>query len=304
MTFDVIDDTGENFSSTSATTTPTGTVTTGTPFGSGFNTDESSLYSQIGSSGAQFLIDAGDTAYDSGSETEFRRSPAGSAGQLLPRSEQLLRTHLLPPGRGDPDVRGRWRPQPGPHQPEGVADTDLCAGLGRDLRLRQLCLRRYRRHHHLLPRRLVRLLLRKRPDLRDRRCMGRECASGRLGNTTGTLCGGIGSTTAVAACEPYQADADEHWQTTSPEYQWLAADLAAHPGGVKLAVFHFPLRSDSASQPSDPYTQNSRRIRLLQPASRPCSRATGCTSPSTGTPTPTSGSLPRTTCRTASSSTT
>ena len=58
------------------------------------------------------------------------------------------------------------------------------------------------------------------------------------------------------ASGPYQVDRDYHWQTSSPEYQWLKADLQAHPGGLKFAFFHFPLRSDSATEGSDTYLQN------------------------------------------------
>ena len=83
-----------------------------------------------------------------------------------------------------------------------------------------------------------------------------EGSTGRLGTTTGSLCGAAG-TSAATNCQPYQADADEHWQPSSAEYKWLAADLAAHPGGIKFAVFQFPMRSDVAAQPSDLYTQNS-----------------------------------------------
>ena len=58
-----------------------------------------------------------------------------------------------------------------------------------------------------------------------------------------------------AAGGPYQVDRDYHWQPNSAEYQWLKADLAAHPGGLKFAFFHFPLRSDSATEGSDQYLQ-------------------------------------------------
>ncbi len=58
------------------------------------------------------------------------------------------------------------------------------------------------------------------------------------------------------AANQYQVDRDYHWQTSSAEYQWLKADLAAHPGGLKFAFFHFPLRSDDATEPSDSYLQN------------------------------------------------
>jgi hypothetical protein len=58
------------------------------------------------------------------------------------------------------------------------------------------------------------------------------------------------------AANEYQVDRDYHWQTTSAEYKWLKADLAAHPGGLKFAFFHYPLRSDDATEPSDTYLQN------------------------------------------------
>ncbi len=60
----------------------------------------------------------------------------------------------------------------------------------------------------------------------------------------------------TAAGGGYQVDRDYHWQTSSPEYQWLKADLQAHPGGLKFAFFHFPLRSDSATEPSDTFLQS------------------------------------------------
>lgn len=59
----------------------------------------------------------------------------------------------------------------------------------------------------------------------------------------------------TAAGGPYQVDRDYHWQPGSPEYLWLKADLQSHGNSLKLAFFHYPLRSDSASEGSDPYLQ-------------------------------------------------
>ncbi|MCW2809737.1 MAG: metallophosphoesterase, partial [Friedmanniella sp.] len=53
----------------------------------------------------------------------------------------------------------------------------------------------------------------------------------------------------------YQNDHDAHWTTSSAQYQWLAADLAAHPNALKFAFWHYPLYADSSSQPSDLYLQ-------------------------------------------------
>ena len=66
-----------------------------------------------------------------------------------------------------------------------------------------------------------------------------------VGTATGGACG--------SHCEIYQVDHDAHWTTSSAEYQWLTSDLAAHPGGIKFAFFHFPLRSDDATEPDDQY---------------------------------------------------
>ncbi len=60
----------------------------------------------------------------------------------------------------------------------------------------------------------------------------------------------------VGKTNMYQVDHDAHWTTSSPEYQWLAADLASHPNTIKMAVFHYPLRSDNSTQASDTNLQN------------------------------------------------
>ena len=51
----------------------------------------------------------------------------------------------------------------------------------------------------------------------------------------------------------YQNDRDAHWTTSSAEYQWLKADLEAHPNALKFAFWHYPLYADSNSQPGDTY---------------------------------------------------
>lgn len=53
----------------------------------------------------------------------------------------------------------------------------------------------------------------------------------------------------------YQNDRDAHWTTASAEYQWLAADLAAHPGGLKFAFWHYPMFAANSPMPPDTYLQ-------------------------------------------------
>jgi chitodextrinase len=73
-------------------------------------------------------------------------------------------------------------------------------------------------------------------------------ANSNTGTATGGNCG--------SACVLYQVDHDAHWTATAAEYQWLASDLATHPGGLKFAFFHFPLYADNSTQPNDPYLDN------------------------------------------------
>jgi chitodextrinase len=68
------------------------------------------------------------------------------------------------------------------------------------------------------------------------------------GSATGGSCG--------SRCAAYQVDHDAHWTPTSPEYTWLKQDLAAHPGGLKLAFFHYPLYTNNGTQVSDIYLDN------------------------------------------------
>jgi hypothetical protein len=57
----------------------------------------------------------------------------------------------------------------------------------------------------------------------------------------------------VGTASVYKNDFDNHWQASSPEYQWLQADLAAHPGEVKIAAHHLPMYSDNATETTDTY---------------------------------------------------
>jgi hypothetical protein len=57
----------------------------------------------------------------------------------------------------------------------------------------------------------------------------------------------------VGTADLYKNDYDNHWTPSSAQYQWLAADLAAHPAALRIAVLHFPFYSDNATETADPY---------------------------------------------------
>jgi hypothetical protein len=67
----------------------------------------------------------------------------------------------------------------------------------------------------------------------------------------------------VGSTDLYDNDYDAHWTTSSAEYRWLAADLAAHPGQLKFAFFHFPMYSANATEASDPLLQGSTHLEGL-----------------------------------------
>jgi hypothetical protein len=55
------------------------------------------------------------------------------------------------------------------------------------------------------------------------------------------------------ASTPYGQDYANHWSPGSAEYQWLLADLRAHPGVMKFAFMHYPWYSANSSQASDTF---------------------------------------------------
>ena len=69
----------------------------------------------------------------------------------------------------------------------------------------------------------------------------------------------------VGTADPYKVDYDYHWKPSTAEYQWLKADLAAHPSILKFAFLHFPIYTDSRSEASDTFLQGSNSLEgLLQ----------------------------------------
>lgn len=240
VTFDVIGDTGENYAYTDGT--PADDVEfSGESPSNPTNPDEAAIYKQIGSSGAQFLLNAGDVGYSGGTASNY-----GDLEQIGtdPEVSNIFGPDYMPQTGGIPSFVAdgnhgqnvatlRTWPTPqtaaassGTYDFDSYSGTDSISGTFPD-------------DWYAFSTGNVRVYV-----------IDSAWADGSTGTATGSLC------STPSYCLNYQADADEHWQTTSAEYTWLKADLTAHPGGVKFAVFHFPLRSDNATQPSDPYTEN------------------------------------------------
>ena len=59
----------------------------------------------------------------------------------------------------------------------------------------------------------------------------------------------------VGTSTAYGNDYASHWTSSSPEYQWLQADLAAHPSELKFAFLHYPFYSDQDTETSNTFLQ-------------------------------------------------
>jgi hypothetical protein len=67
----------------------------------------------------------------------------------------------------------------------------------------------------------------------------------------------------VGTANVYKNDYDNHWTSSSAEYQWLAADLAGHPTTLKFAFMHFPMYSDNTTETSDLYLRGESSVQGL-----------------------------------------
>ena len=67
----------------------------------------------------------------------------------------------------------------------------------------------------------------------------------------------------IGTASQYQVDYDYHWAAGTPQYEWLKADLAAHPSVLKFAFWHFPVYSDNPFESTDTFLQGSNSLEGL-----------------------------------------
>jgi Calcineurin-like phosphoesterase len=67
----------------------------------------------------------------------------------------------------------------------------------------------------------------------------------------------------IGTATAYKNDYDYHWAPGTAQYQWLLADLAAHPSVLKFAIFHYPLLSDNPNEATDTYLLGSSSLEGL-----------------------------------------
>jgi hypothetical protein len=225
VSFDVVGDLGETLYNNSGAGFP------GEP--ANFNPDQAGIDHLIGSSGAQFVVTAGDVAYAGGTEDNY-----GDLQQTGSEVSGMFGPSYWPETGGLPtfgsvgnhgqnvDSLRVWPESNTTAASGGVYAYDSYPG-GVDGTSASSAPDEW----YAFSTGNVRMYV-----------LDAGWANGNVGTAPGGM---------------YQVDHDVHWAPGSPEYTWLANDLAAHPGGVKMAVFHFPLRSDNSTESSDVYLQNS-----------------------------------------------
>lgn len=67
----------------------------------------------------------------------------------------------------------------------------------------------------------------------------------------------------VGTSSEYKIDYDYHWAPGTPQWEWLKADLAAHPSLLKFAFLHYPLYSDNPHEAASPFLQGDDKLEGL-----------------------------------------
>ncbi len=223
LTFDVVGDVGETLYSSS------------TAFPNNLNTDQAAIDSLIGRSattaGAKFVVTAGDVAYSGGTQANYGDLQNGGS-----EISDIFGPSYWPETGGLPVYAGEgnhgqntiglhnWPEAAIAQSSGGVYAYDSYPAISAD----GTKAASYPDAWYAVSDGNVRLYV-----------IDAAWADGNVGSTN-----------------MYQVDHDAHWTTSSPEYKWLAADLAGHPGSIKMAVFHYPMRSDNSSQSSDTNLEN------------------------------------------------
>ena len=268
LTFDVVDDSAETYYALPNSSFP-----------GNLNTDQAALDKLIGQSGARFAVLAGDTAYNNGDQTNFGDLQQGGA-----EVSDVFGPSYWPETGGIPTFKANGDhglnqeslqifPTPNTASSSGgtYAYDSYPAGFGITSSFNE-------------------------PDdwyaiqSGDVRIYVLDAAWNEQlnqGNSTGSLCPGNTSN-----CQQYEMDYNEHWQTSSAEYQWLSHDLASHPGGSSSpSSITRSARTPPASRVTS-ISRTARPTRTPPPASKSCWRPTGSEPPSADMPTPTPGSIP------------
>jgi fibronectin type 3 domain-containing protein len=195
------------------------------------NPDQANVLQQMSVSGARFAVMTGDTAYPGGGQNEYGDLQQAGTDQ----STVFGPSFWTVPGRSLPvfNVTGNHGFTNGSNQVINWPEGNAASGSG------------------------GRYLMEQYPSINGTTATNYpsmwyafDAGPARFYALTSAWADGNNGSATV-----YQNDHDQHWTVNSAEYQWLKADLEAHPNALKFAFWHYPLYADSSGQPSDTYLQ-------------------------------------------------
>ena len=198
---------------------------------SGDNDDQARVIEQVADSGAQFAVTTGDTAYESGSQTNY--------GDLVQTGEETSTIF------GDEfwTVAGSgvalFNAQ-GNHGMNSTAlinwpqDVAVATSRGR-YTMEQYCC----------------------PNGSDAVTYPSSWYAFNAGGARFYVLEAAWGNSNVGDGDIYSNDYEAHWTTSRAEFQWLQNDLQSHAREVSFAFFHFPLYADNPTEGSDPWLHGS-----------------------------------------------
>jgi hypothetical protein len=239
LTFDVVGDMGE-------------TTDRGTNSPASVNTNQAAIDSLIGSSGARFAVAVGDIAYNDGGNYNYgdlEQTGTNVSGPNLTEISDVFGPNYWPLTGGIPLFAADGNHGQNSNTLTTWPESATATNSGGTYKMEQyssvegngISTTSYPSNWYAFSSGNVRFYV-----------LDGSWTDANVGTATGLDCP---YTAGSMNCKIYQVDAEEHFLPADAEYQWLVNDLQAHPGGIKLAFFHFPLRSDNATQDSDVYLQ-------------------------------------------------
>jgi hypothetical protein len=200
---------------------------------SGNNPDQANVLSQIANSGVQFAMTVGDNGYPSGSQTNYGdlQQKAANVSAIFGPSFWAVPGRSIPifPTSGN---HGFTASATSPHTEllNWPQDRAVAASNGSYVKQQYCCVNGTNAAYYSSAWYAF--------DAGNARFYVLQATWADTNTGTGTV---------------YSDDYAAHWTPSSPEYQWLQADLAAHPGGLKFAFFHYPMYSDQKHESSDTF---------------------------------------------------
>ncbi|MBK5331594.1 MAG: metallophosphoesterase [Ilumatobacteraceae bacterium] len=203
----------------------------GQAYAGGVNTDQANGLQQIANSGVRFAVMTGDTAYPSGNQTNYGDLQKAGTDE----SAVFGPAFWTVPGRSIPvfNVTGNHGFTNGAVQVQNWPEGNAAASSGGKYAMESYP-----------------SINGSNPQSYPSMWYAFDAGPARFYALTTSWSDSNFGTASV-----YENDRDAHWKPGAAEYEWLKADLAAHPNALKFAFWHYPLYADSSGQPSDTFLQ-------------------------------------------------